>query len=259
MTEKKYKLGVVLSGGAARGFAHVGVLKALQEHKLYPDIISGVSAGALVGSFYCDGYKPDEIIQLFGNRKWLKLLEFSYPRMGLTRYTGLARLLKSNLKSETFDDLKIPLVAGVTNLNNGKAEYISKGSLKKIVLASATIPGLVKPLVIDGSYYVDGGVMNNLPIKPIAGLCERIIAVHVNPTAHKDDFKNVIGIIERAFHLSVSRGVKLKVDNCDLFIEPPELKNYSVADITKGKEMNEIGYEYTMKLLEDKNTLKKFE
>jgi len=246
-----YQTGLVLSGGGARGFAHLGVLQALNEQGIYPDIISGVSAGALVGALYADGYSPGEILSFFTDKRLSRFLEITMPSQGLLKITGLAKVLKERLRAENFEDLKIPLIVGVTNLNKGKMEYVSSGSLRDYVLASATIPGLVKPLVLNGDTYVDGGVLDNFPLKPIWKSCKKVIGVHLNPTVIKGDFPNLISIFEHSFHLAVSKNVRLKAKKCDLFIEPQNLSEYHITDVKKGKEIYSIGYEYTRQILSE--------
>lgn len=139
---KKYNIGIVLGGGGARGFAHIGVLKALNESGIYPEIISGVSAGAIIGSLYADGYSPDEILALFKQNKLFNYLKLINPKQGLFKMTGLAKVISKNLKAKTFEELKLPLIINATDLNNGKCEYFSSGELFKHILASSTIPGL---------------------------------------------------------------------------------------------------------------------
>lgn len=251
MNATTYKIGLVLSGGGARGFAHLGVIKALHEKEIYPEIISGVSAGAIVGALYADGYGPEEILDFFTERRLLRYLEFGFPNKGLVRITGIARVLKERLKADTFEDLKIPLIVGATDLNNGKVKYFSSGSIKDAVLASSTIPGLVKPLVIDGITYVDGGVLDNFPVKPIWRITKKTIGVHLNPDEHKEDFPNLITILETAFHLAVAKNVKYKSKRVDLFLEPSGLSSFHITDVNKARKIFDMGYSYASEILKD--------
>ena len=158
MTEKRFKTGIVLSGGGARGFSHLGVLQALNEANIYPDIISGTSIGAIVGSLYADGNKPYEIFNLFSKNTRLDYFSLTVPKDGLLQISGMARILRETLKAKTFEELKLPLYVAATDLNNGKIVYFSKGELLRPVIASASIPVIFKPLIIDKTFYVDGGV-----------------------------------------------------------------------------------------------------
>ncbi|MEA3494588.1 MAG: patatin-like phospholipase family protein [Bacteroidota bacterium] len=255
LNNKKYKLGLVLSGGGARGFAHVGVLKALNEKGIYPDIISGVSAGALVGVLYADGHSPDKILSYFTEQKMLKYLSLSIPVKGFLKPTGLARVLSQRLNANTFEELKMPLIVATTDLNNGRIKYFSSGSLQKTVLASTIIPGLIRPIQINGITYVDGGVLNNFPIQAIFKDCKKIIGVHVNPTNYVNEFSNLLRVYERSFHLTASINVRKNSSKCDLFIEPQGLEKFHITDVSKGEMIFNIGYEATKKMLENSNKL----
>lgn len=249
---KKYKTGIVLSGGAMRGFAHAGVLKALNEAGIFPDVISGSSAGSIVGALYADGYTPDEIFKIFVNRKLYSFLEFILPNKGLVKMTGLQKALKELLRAKTFEELKIPLYIAVTELNRGKAVYFSKGELPCIIIASSTIPILFQPLVINGITYVDGGVLNNLPHEPIKDDCEMLIGVNVNPVVEISDFDTMMKVADRTVHIMIKEMIHHKIPDFDLYIEPQDLHQYTMLNISKGKEMFNMGYLETQRLLKEK-------
>jgi NTE family protein len=245
-----YETGLVLSGGGVRGFAHVGALKALNEHGIFPNIISGTSTGALVGALYADGYTPDEIMHLFFEKKLFKYLELVVPKKGLLKMTGLARIFSHNLRAKTFEDLKIPLIACSTDFTNGLGVYFKSGELYKSILASATVPILFPPIVINDVAYVDGGIFDNFPVKPIFRECKNIIGINVNPSGVQNDFSSLMNIAERSFQLSMEAGMFAKRSNCQLFLEPPELKKYRLLDFSKSNEIFHIGYKYTKLHLE---------
>lgn len=251
MNRKKYKTGVVLSGGGARGFAHLGVLQALNDNGLFPDVISGTSAGALVGVLYADGYTPDEILKIMNTTNRLHYIRPTVPREGLLQISGIERILRENLRAKRFEDLKMPLFVTATDLNNGIATYFSTGELIKPVIASASIPVLFNPVIIEEIHYVDGGVMDNLPIKPIEGECSIIIGSSVNPVGYEKTVTSLVQIAERTFMLNMSKEVVEKAKKFDVFIAPPELKNYKILDPEKALEVFEIGYNATTVKLED--------
>ncbi len=241
---QEFKIGLVLSGGGARGFAHLGILKALNELGIFPEIISGTSAGAIVGALYADGHNPDEIMAFFSEKKFYKYIELMIPKKGFLRMTGLARIISENLRSSNFEDLNIPLYVCATDFSFGKCVYFSKGELYKRVIASATVPVLFPPIPIANSKYVDGGIFDNFPISPIADLCKNIIGVNVNPLGFQDEFKSLSEIAERAFHLSFSASLPLKISRCCVFLEPIELKCYKLLDLSKSLDIYRIGYEF---------------
>lgn len=244
-----FKTGLALSGGSAKGFAHLGVIKALDESGYYPDVISGVSAGAIVGAFYADGYHPEEILEMFIRKKLFQLVNPTLNRRGMMNQRGLTKLIKKHLRAKTFEDLNIPLYICVTDFNRGKAVYFNSGSLIDRITASASIPILFKPVIMDNTTYVDGGLVDNLPISPLRNKCKTLIGVNVNP--HFEDFKtgSYKKMVERTFYLSlVSKTLEHK-DECDLFIEPKGLRGFTYFEISKAREMFEIGYNETLKQL----------
>jgi NTE family protein len=250
MSEEKYKIGLVLSGGGARGFAHLGVLQALNEAGIFPDIISGTSAGALVGVFYCDGKSPKEILKIVKSNSRLDYMRPALPRDGLLQISGITKILETNLHAKKFEDLKIPLFVTATDLNNGKAVYFSKGELITPVIASSSIPVLFKPVIINKIYYVDGGVLDNLPIKPIENKCHRLIGSFVNPVGYEESTSGLIKIAVRTFMLDQTKEAEGKAGRFDLFIAPDELKNYSILGVDKADELFKLGYRITSKQLD---------
>ncbi|MCB8995270.1 MAG: patatin-like phospholipase family protein [Bacteroidales bacterium] len=247
--KKTYKTGIVLSGGGARGFSHLGVLHALNEAGIFPDCISGTSAGSIVGAFYADGYSPEEILDIMGNNKRHDFFSFGIPKEGFLEMTGMHKILKKYIKAKSFKDLKIPLIVSATDLNNAKIKYFSEGSVVDAVIASSSIPVVFKPYKIGDVYYVDGGVMDNLPIYPIKKICKNIIGSYVNPVGYQESFTNLFVIAERVFHLGLSKELIEKRRSFDLFIDPPQLEKYSLLNPEKAHEIYEIGYKACQKAL----------
>jgi len=242
-TKKKYKTGIILSGGGARGFAHAGILKGLNESGIYPDVISGVSAGAIVGALYADGYAPDEIFEIFsGENSLFRYVKFSIPKMGLFKTIKLRENLDKSLRSKTFEELKIPLFIAATDITSGEIKYFDTGKILEKVMASSAIPVLFEPVKIEGNLHVDGGVLDNFPVTPIVNDCERLIGVSLNPISPEGDFTSLFKIAERTFRLSVSSNISPKIDLCDVVIEPEEMGSFKLLDASKGKEMFELGY-----------------
>jgi len=248
---KKYKIGLAMSGGAARGLAHLGVVKALYENDIKPDIISGTSAGSIAGVFLADGHDPEDLIELFIEKKLYEFLSLTFGKMGLLKISGIRDVLVKNLKAKKFEDLKVPLYVAATNLNSGKIEYFSEGDLIERVIASSSIPVLFTPLKMDGSLYADGGILDNLPVKPIRDKCKKLIGVNVNYTGPEETIDSILKIAERSFHISSGARIAEAAKECDLFIEPQELRKFGILDVSKGKKMFEIGYKVAKKSIEE--------
>ena len=246
---KKHHLGIVLSGGGARGIAHLGVLKAMEEEGIEPDFICGVSSGAIVGAFYADGWQPEDIFNLFRDQGFFKFVNLGFPKTGLLRLSGFVKLFKDHLAAKQFEDLQKDFVVMATNFNKGEPRFFQEGDLVKPILASSSIPVLFSPVEIDGELYVDGGLYDNLPYEPVNEYCERLIGVHANPIGRSKDFNNLVDIAERTFQLSVAGHSRSKKEQFDLFIEPPGLDKYNILRISKAEEIYNIGYEAAQQLL----------
>lgn len=251
MADKQYKTGLVLSGGGARGFAHLGVIQALNERGIYPDVISGTSAGAIIGVLYADGHTPEEILRLMDGSSRLDFMRPALPREGLLQINGISRILKASLRSKNFAELRIPLFVAATDLNNGKAVYFSEGEILDPVIASASIPVVFQPVKINEISYVDGGVLDNLPLRPIENKCRILIGSFVNPVGYMQKISGLINIAERTFMLSMSKEIFEKAKKFDLFIAPLELKNYKILDPEKAAELFWIGYKATNEKLKE--------
>lgn len=249
--DRKYETGIILSGGGARGFAHAGILKALNEAGIYPDVISGVSAGAIVGALYADGHSPDEIFEIFSQEKsFFRYVKLVLPRKGFFKTKGLRENLSKNLSAKSIEELKIPLFIAATNITKGEVVYFNEGKLLDRILASAAIPVLFEPVAIDGNLYVDGGVLDNFPVKPIAEDCKNLLGISLNPIHPEEDFNQLFKIAERTFRLSVSANISSKTEQCSKVFEPSDLGKYKLLDASSGKKMFEIGYQTALDYLE---------
>lgn len=251
MEKKKYNIGFVLSGGGARGFAHLGFLEALNEAGIYPDVIAGTSAGALAGVLYADGYTPREILNFMNTGRRLDFMRPALPREGLLQISGIVKILKTYLRSKTFADLKIPLYVTATDIINARAVYFSQGDLLDIVIASSSIPVMFPPVRIGDYLYVDGGVLDNFPVRAIEKDCNVLIGSFVNQVGPVEKVSGLISLAERTFMLSMSKEIQEKSKKFDLCIAPSALKDYKILDTLKAAELFRVGYEDTKEKLEN--------
>jgi len=251
----KKKIGIALSGGGVRGISHLGVLKALNEAGIYPTRVSGTSAGAIVGTMYCYGYSPDEIFKIIKDTNYLKFLRPAISWTGLLKMDILQTLYGQYLAENNFSNLKIPLTIAATDIGRGKAVYFSEGELILPLMASTCIPGMFDPIVVDGNYLVDGGVLNNLPVEPLDGICDYIIGVNCNHLPEQLNITNIKKLIERSVIMSMNFNVYSRKNKCDFFIEPKGLARYGVFDIKKADELFEAGYNETIAFIEDNKAL----
>ncbi len=255
----KKSIGIALSGGGARGIAHIGVLKALEENNIKPDIVAGTSMGAIVGVLYAAGLKANEINTLFKEEKIYKWFKVEWFRPGLLSLAGVKDLLLKNIGHNEFDKLQRPFSLAVSNLNTGKGEIIRKGGqLTEWVIASAGVPIIFTPVEINGFTYVDGGLFHNLPAEPLVGECNYIIGSNVNPISREEKIESAKQVGERVFHLSIAQNVWQSRNYCDFFIEPRNLVKFSPWDYFKIDELIQIGYKAANKVI-NKFILPEFE
>jgi NTE family protein len=244
------KIGLALSGGGARGIAHLGALKALMEHDLQPKIISGVSSGAIIGALYSSGLHPDEIMSTLLKTRIFRYIRPAWSKVGFLNIQKLHAIYKLYLPVKTFEELRSPLVISAADIREGKTVYFTEGDLAKAIIASTCIPVLFAPIEMEGKLLVDGGIINNLPVEPLISRCDLIIGVHCNPTHRKYKVGNIKSMLERTFHLSISNNVKERSKYCDMFIEPPQLINYALFEISKAKEIYKVGYDHAIKVIQ---------
>ena len=239
---EKYKLGLALSGGGARGFAHIGVLKLLDECGLHPDIIVGTSAGALMGVLYADGYKPDEIMTLFNGHEFSEFASLQIPKMGLFDSSKFHKYIKKIVRAKDLKDLHIPVTVMTTNLDRGEAHAFTEGPIPEIVTASCSVPIIFNPVKIDGTHYVDGGLFNNFPASIIRKNCEIMIGSNVSPVVPDKYKKTIVGIAERSYHYLFKANTDKDRQKCDILIETDEFIDYKMFDLDKVDDIVQIGY-----------------
>jgi NTE family protein len=239
----KYALGLVLSGGGAKGFAHLGVLQALEEFGMAPDIISGTSAGALAGVLYADGYAPAEILSFFQKKDFKDFAAFSIPKGGLFKMDKFYSFLEKYLRAKTFEELKLPMKAVATDIEHGVSVAFDRGRLIPVIVASCSYPIVFTPTVIDGKHYVDGGLFNNFPVSPIRQQCDRIIGVNVSPLTLQKYKDSLLYVAERSFHYMSQANTLSEKTLCDLLIESTKLSKYAMFSTDHMAEIYEIGYQ----------------
>ena len=238
-----YFLGYALSGGGAKGFAHLGALKVLEKCGLKPDVISGTSAGALAGVLYADGYHPDEITELFTRREFREFIEFTIPKTGLFKSTGLHGFLKKNLRARRFEDLEMPFYVITTDWNNARTAIFSEGDdLIDSVVASCSVPVVFNHQEINGKPYVDGGLLKNFPVSIIRRQCRYIIGVNVSAMIPVDEKNNIRTMIERTFNLMSNSNTIIDKSYCDILIEVKGIEKYGMFNLANMNTISEIGY-----------------
>lgn len=277
------KVGLVLSGGGARGVAHIGVLKVLEELRIPVDMVLGTSMGALIGAIYASGMTPDELEARVDAIRWDDIFNDYPPRQNIPwrqkadDYTNLYALemgyrdnrillrygttsgykfeflltemvgLAAGRKDRSFDDLPIPYRAVAMDLEDGSMKVFERGSLVKAMRASMSVPAFIAPAEIDGRLYVDGGMVRNLPVDVArkAG-CEIIIAVNLGtPPLRRDQLTSVAAVALQSINLMTEHNVKASLAELTGkdILIEPKLVNIGSADFNRAKETIPIGME----------------
>ncbi len=250
LDRRPYRIGLALSGGGARGFAHAGALQALEDMHVKPDMLAGVSAGAVVCALYAAGNTPTEIVQMFLTAKFTDFAELSVPKDGFFRLDGFKKFLSDHIKYKNLEDLPIPTVLGVTNLDTCQPAVFEKGEITERVLASCSIPLVFKPRLIEGAHYVDGGVLHNLPSWIIRDRCRYLIGINCSPVPHKRYSKpSLIDVANRTYNMMAKHNATADMALCDLPIEINDIAGYKVFNLREIKKVYTIGYQTTIDTL----------
>ncbi len=252
-TEKPYKLGVAFSGGGARGIAHAGALKAIEEAGLRPDIVAGVSSGSVVAVLYAAGVKPDSIVKMFEVGRLRDFVELALGKGGLIKMDPFVKFITRALgDKKRLQDLRIPCHVGVTNFDTGLAEEFSEGDIGPIIQASCSIPVAFPPVEIDGTTYVDGGVVRNLPAWTIRDKCERLIGINVSPvTKQTTPASSIYDIAMRTYTLLAKSNQLHDMQMCDLVVKTQELTHLNVFNLKDARKIFISGYMNMRKTLRD--------
>jgi NTE family protein len=242
-----HEIGLVLSGGGARGIAHIGVLKALNELNIHPTIISGTSAGSIIGVLYAMGLSSKEMIDFVGYSSLWKFFRFEWSAGGLSNLNYLRERLIQIGIPPNFEDLQKKLYVTTTNLTKGKTEIFHEGPLLDTILASCSIPLVFKPVIINGDRYADGGILNNLPASAIISKVHRILGVNVIPLSGNDDkdYQSSVQVAQRCFELFMNANTQPELIACDFVIEP-KVQDFYLFSLPKFNLIHDIGYETTM-------------
>lgn len=267
------KVGLALGGGAAKGFAHVGVLKVLEENNIPIDMVSGTSMGGLIGAMHCSGLKAEEIENLINKITWRKLIDPSIPRRGLIKGDAIKNKIGENIK-QYFSELSKPLFITATDLLNQKEIIFNKGNLPKAVRATISLPGIFNPVEHNNTLLVDGGVSDILPIEILRKQgAELIIAVNVLNTRknHQTEIQksietnnkmpksNIYSILSSTFEMMASDLTLLSIEkaNPNILISP-DLREINYQDFHKHKKAIDIGDHETKKAISEiKKSIKK--
>jgi NTE family protein len=277
------KIGLVLSGGGAKGFAHIGVLKVLEESGIKIDYIGGTSMGAVIGGLYASGYNATQIDSIFQTTNFDELINDFIPRSsknfyekrndeqyavvlpftkfkvgipealskGMYNFNLISKLTKHVRHVTDFNQLPIPFLCIGTDIETGEQVVLNKGNLAQALIASSAFPSLFSPVEIDGRLIVDGGVTNNYPIDEVRKLgADIIIGVDVqDDLLTRKSLKDATRILVQINNLHTIEKMKKNIEQTDIYIKP-DITEYGVISFDKGKEIIKKGEEATFAVYE---------
>lgn len=245
MSEKWYHL--VLSWWWLRWFAHIGVYRALVERAYTISSVAWTSVGALIGAFIAAQKSPDEIEEIFTRKSFYKFLRPSFFWDGFFSIKEIKKKIKKDLKIRNIGELPLPFTVCVTDFWNAKPLYYMSWNISELVIASCSIPGIFNPVQYDDKILIDGGVFDNMPIITNNGL--PIIASHVNPRI-TDQKLSMKTIAIRALEMMLARDINKQAEQCEIFIEPPEITEIWLWITANSQKIIEMWYEYACKILD---------
>ena len=236
------KIGLALGGGATRGAAHIGVLQALEDNGIRPDCIAGTSMGALIGALYAFDVPLSEIRALAHKMSPLNIVKFAHSKLGLLSNKKLADVLVETIGKVNIEDAHIPLAIVATDINTGNEVILRTGDVGLAVLASTCLPGVFKPILIDGTLLVDGGLVEDVPISPLHSMgADVIIAVNLGAERKYKSPQDAIDILINSYDIVIDQYVALQIRDADVLIEP-KLAAFQRNDIKRIPELISEGY-----------------
>lgn len=253
---KTKKVGLALSGGGIRGVAHLGVMQALTDAGIQFSHISGTSAGAVAASFFAAGYPPKETMEIIKDAKLLKLLRPAIGSTGLLSTLHIRPLIQKYIPHNSFQKLNTTVTISSVDLGEGHLVYFTDGELDIAILASCCLPGIFKPIIINGHMYVDGGILNNFPVEPLVGNCDFIIGSSCNHLPIVSEIKSFATMIDRAAMIAINSSLNNHKILCDVVIEPHGLGGYGIFETDNTETIYQIGYKEGLRALKENELLK---
>lgn len=261
---KKNKIGIALGGGAARGYAHIGVLNAVDELNIPISYVSGTSIGSFIGALYTSGNLKTFENEVRSRNSFMKDVLFKldpvFPKLSIMNGNEVIKIFKELTDIRTFEELKIPLTTVATDIINNKKIESNKGDIINAIKASIAIPGVLTPTYVNENLCVDGGLIDPVPLQSIIDMGSDItLAVNLyglQSSEKKDNNYNIVDIVDRSAKIILNNVTHLSFKNNepDILIEPP-IDQFKGWDFHRSNELIEIGYHTAKKILKENEEL----
>jgi NTE family protein len=235
-------IGLALGGGFARGMAHIGVLKVLEEERIPINVVAGTSVGALIGAAYCSGLTIEDLEKLACSVRFTTFARWTVSRFGFASNDRMVSFLARTLKVKTFEELRIPLGVTATDFNSGEGIVFHSGSIIDPVRASCAYPGMFLPVEIRGRYLVDGMLSHPVPTQPLREMgAQRVLAVHLKGQWNKDGApRHLFDVIGQSFAIAQDRMSHLWRGAADVLVEP-DVAGFAYDDFKRSGELVRSG------------------
>ena len=235
-------IGLALGGGFARGIAHIGVLKVLEEENIPVRVVAGTSVGALIGAAYCSGLSIGELEEVAHKVRFTTFARWTLSRYGFASNDRMVTFLTRTLKAKTFEELRIPLGVTATDFNNGEGVVFHSGSIIDPVRASCAYPGMFLPVEIRGRYLVDGMLSHPVPTRPLREMgADRVLAVHLKGTwSNGGPPRHLFDVIGQSFAIAQDAMACLWREAADLVIEP-NVAGFGYDDFQRADALIRVG------------------
>jgi NTE family protein len=246
---KPCRIGLALGGGFARGLAHVGILKVLEDEGIIPDFIAGTSVGAVIGAAYCSGVSAKELEEIAAIVRFKDFARYTISRFGLCTNDRMTGFLRKILKVKTFEELRIPLAVTATNFMTGEPVVFTKGPLVDPVRASCAYPGVFLPVNVEGQLMVDGLLGHAVPTQPLRQMgADRVAAVYFGAHWVQRTPRHVFEVIGQCFSIAMANMSSLWKQYTDITIEP-NVTGYAFDDFQRASSLVKIGEEAGREIL----------
>jgi len=247
------RVALVLGGGAARGFAHIGVIRALEQEKVPIDLIVGTSVGSLIGAIYAYDANSMELEWTAFMLEKDSLFDYglitAFTGMGVAKGDKLEEFVKSKVPVANIENLKIPFAAVATDLNRGTSVVLDKGSVARAVRASSAIPGVFNPVEYQGRLLVDGGVIDNIPVSVAREKgADIVIAVDISENVVNFNITNIVDVMLQSITIMGAVNAKTRKKESDVLISP-KVGDVGMMDFTQKKRCMLAGIEATQKMM----------
>ena len=243
-------IGVALGGGFARGMAHIGVLKVLEQEGIPVRIVAGTSVGALIGAAYCSGLSIEELEKVAHSVRFTTFARWTVSRYGFASNDRMVQFLERTLKVKTFEELRIPLGVTATDFNSGEGVVFHSGSIIDPVRASCAYPGMFLPVEIRGRYLIDGMLSHPVPAAPLHEMgADRVLAVHLRGQWSRDGApRHLFDVIGQSFAIAQDQMSHLWRGAADVVVEP-DVAGFAYDDFKRAGELISAGEAAMRKVL----------